>query len=140
MTNLSPIALKFVLIVLAIYAIFLAIDFGFGGFQTLDWQGITNFLNITDEARYGVQDSHFRFLSGVLAMMGLIMLVAVSNLKKYQQVLNLLFGLIFVGGVMRFTSGNFDVLFSTEILTAVFAETGLIIILYFWLAHEVKTA
>jgi len=138
MTNISRTALKTVLIILAVYAIFMAIDFGFGGFTTLGWQGTTDFLSISNEARYGVQDSHFRFFSGVLAMMGVAIFVAVSNLKKYQQVLNFLFALIFVGGLTRFTSGNFVVLFSAEILISLLAETLLVLILYFWLAREVN--
>jgi len=138
MNKISTTALKVVLVMLGLYGIFLAIDFGLGGFKTLGWQGSTDFLQIVDAARYGVQDSHFRFLGGAFAAIGVFIILAVTNLQKYQQALNLVLVLIFVGGIMRFTSGDFKVILSAEIFVALFAETVLMTGLYFWLAREVR--
>lgn len=138
MNTISSKALKTVLILLGIYGIFLSIDFGLGGITSLGWQGGTDFLLVTDAARYGVQDSNFRFFAGVFGVIGVLMILSVTNLKKYQEILNLMFVLIFVGGLMRFTSGDMAVLLSAEVAVALFVEIVLMIVLYFWLAREVK--
>jgi len=138
MNTISSKALKAVLVLLGIYGIFLSIDFGVGGIMSLGWQGGTDFLLVTDAARYGVQDSNFRFFAGVFGVIGVLMIMSVTNLKKYQKILNLMFVLIFVGGLMRFTSGNMSVLLSAEVAVALFVEIVLMTVLYFWLAREVK--
>ncbi len=138
MKNFSATALKAVLIVLGLYGLFISIDFGWGGFATLGWQGSTDFLQITDSARYGVQDSHFRFLAGAFSVVSAFVIFAVTDLQRHQKTLNLIFALIFVGGVTRFTSANFGVLFGTEIIVALFAEIGLMLILYVWLRRVVS--
>jgi hypothetical protein len=66
------------------------------------------------------------------------MIISATNLKRYQEILNLMFVLIFVGGLMRFTSGDIAVLLSAEVAVAIFLEIVLMIVLYFWLAREVK--
>ena len=138
MNSISTIALKTVLVLFGIFGLFLSLDFGLGGFETLGWQGSIDFLEVIDESRYGIQDSHFRFVGGVFAVIGLMMIVSVTNLPKYREALNFIFVLIFVGGLMRFASGNFDVLFDEKLMTALIAELVLTPMLYFWLRHEVK--
>jgi hypothetical protein len=138
MNSISSKALKAVLILLGLYGIFLSIDFGVGGIASLGWQGGTEFLLVTDEARYGVQDSNFRFFAGVFGVIGVLMIISATNLKRYQEILNLMFVLIFVGGLTRFTSGDIAVLLSAEVAVAIFVEIVLMIVLYFWLAREVK--
>lgn len=140
MSTLSKTALKVVLVILGAYGIFFAIDFGFGGFKSLGLQGPTDFLRTIDAARYGVQDSHFRFFAGTFSVIGAFVIFATTNLQKYQHTLNLIFALIFVGGIMRFTSGDFSVIFSAQIIVALFAEIVLMAILYFWLAREMRTS
>ncbi|MBA3470465.1 MAG: DUF4345 domain-containing protein [Herpetosiphonaceae bacterium] len=142
MNQIGSTTLKVVLALVGAYIIFIGIDFGFGGFKTLGWQGsgATDFVQISDAARYGVQDSHFRFLGGIMAAMGVLMLVAVTNLPKYHQGLKGMLALIVAGGIMRLTSGDGALLFGAEIGAALFAEIGLASLLYVWLAHVVKTA
>ena len=138
MNTLSSRALKAVFILLGLYGIFLSIDFGLGGISSLGWQGETEFLIVTNAARYGVQDSNFRFFAGGFGVIGLLMIIAATNLKKYQPILHVIFALIFVGGLMRLTSGNSAALLSPEVAVAIFVETILMAVLYFWLAREVK--
>ncbi|MBA3868335.1 MAG: DUF4345 family protein [Anaerolineae bacterium] len=131
MNTISSKALKAVLILLGIYGIFLSIDFGVGGITSLGWQGETEFLLVTNEARYGVQDSNFRFFGGGFGVIGVLMIMSATNLKKYQEILNLMFRLIFVSGLMRFTSGNIALLSSAELSVAIFIEIVLMIVLCF---------
>lgn len=135
----STIGLKTVLILFGLYGIFLGIDFGFGGFETLGWQASTDFIEVIDESRYQVQDSNFRFFGGMLALTGLLMIYAVTDLNKYKQALNLAFGLIIVGGLARFTSGNINLLLQEDIVIALIAELLLTAILYFWLVRETQS-
>lgn len=138
MKRISITAFKILLVLLGAFGIFMSIDFGVGGFSTLGWQGTTDFLTTLDETRYGIQDNHFRFLSGILGALSLFMIFAVTNLKKYQYSLNLIFALIFIGGLMRFTSGNFEILFGAEIGVALIAEMIFMPLLYLWLVWVVK--
>jgi hypothetical protein len=140
MNNISTTALKVVLVLFGFYGLFLALDFGPGGFKTLGLQGSTDFFQVTDAARYGVQDSNFRFVGGMLAAAGALMIFSVTNLQKYQPVLNTLLGVIFVGGLMRFASGDFVVLSSPEVLSALAGEIVLTAVLFVWLGRVVKTA
>ncbi len=137
-TNLS--ALKIVLVIFGAFAIFTGIDFEFGGFKTLGWQGSTDFIQIGDQTRYGGQDSNFRFFGGVLAAIGGFIIFAVTNRQKDQQTLKVIFALIVVGGLMRFTSGDFAVLFGADIRVALLVELGVMPLLYFWLGRALKTA
>jgi len=140
MKRISITTFKILLVLLGAFGIFMSIDFSVGGFRTLGWQGTTDFLTILDEIRYGIQDNHFRFLSGMLGALSLFMIFALTNLKKYQHTLNFIFALIFIGGLMRFTSGDFEILFGTEIGVALIAEIMVMPLLYLWLAWVVKTS
>ncbi len=139
MNNLSSTALKIVLIIVGAIAIFIGINVGFGGIETLGWQGSTDFLEVVDESRYLVQDSHVRFLGGAFGAIGLFLILATTNLVKYQQGLNLAFGVIFIGGLARFTMGDSDIIFGANIIGSLAAELILIPILAFWLSRVVKS-
>lgn len=133
MSNYSAIALKIVLLLIGVYGLFISIDFGVGGFTSLGWQGTTEMVEITNPMRYSVQDNHFRFLGGVFSLVSAFMIFAVTDLRKHRQVLNFCFALIIVGGLTRFTAGDFEVLLSPEIGVALFFEIVVIGGLYFWL-------
>lgn len=139
MNNINMKLLKIVLILVGIVGIVLGIDFGLGGIETLGWQGSKDFIDITDTTRYGVQDSNFRFFGGVIFAIGIFIIFAVQDLPKYQQVLKVIFGLMMVGGMARFTSGDFDVIFSVEIISALAIEVVLMAIVYVWLTQAVKS-
>lgn len=140
MNTKNSTALKVVLVAAGAYIIFIGIDFGFGGFKTLGWQGSgsTDFVQITDPARYGVQDSHFRFLGGAFGAIGVWMIAAVTDLRKHQRTLNALFTLIVAGGLMRLTAGDPDLLLGGEITLALLVEIALPPVLFVWLARVVK--
>lgn len=138
MNNKQPIALKTVLVLVGLLGLFLAADFGLGGFQTLGWQGSTDFLRITDAARYGVQDSNFRFANGMLAAIGAFLIMAATNPRQYQQGIKLVLVMIMVGGLTRFTAGDMDVLGKPDIIGALVVELGLMPVLLVWLSRTVR--
>lgn len=138
MNKLNIRALQMVLILVGLFAIYLGLDFGLGGIKPLGWQGSTDFLEVTDELRYGVQDSNFRFFEGMISAFGAFVIFAVTNLPKYEPTLKLVFASIFVGGMTRFSSGDFDVIFSTDIIIALSVELGLMSILYVWLTRALS--
>ncbi|HEY1014727.1 MAG TPA: DUF4345 domain-containing protein [Herpetosiphonaceae bacterium] len=137
MNTISMRALRIVLIGAGAFIVFLGIDFGFGGFRTLGWQGSgsTDFVQISDAARFGVQDSHFRFFGGAFGALGLWMIFAARDPRRYRQSLLLIFAAIAAGGLTRFTAGDRSLLFGRELGVALLVELGLSAVLAGWLAR-----
>lgn len=135
MNTISTRALKLVLIGAGAFIVFLGIDFGVGGFRTLGWQGSgsTDFVQVSDPARFGVQDSHFRFFGGAFGALGAWMIFATRDLRRHRQSLLLVLAAIAAGGCMRFTSGDLGLLFGPELAVALLIEIGLSAILAAWL-------
>ncbi len=127
MQRASLIGLKIVLVLVGLYSLYISIDFGVGGFETLGWQGVPPQLADPNNLRYNVQDSHFRFLAGVFGTLGVCILLAVRDLVKYRLVLQTIFSAFIVGGLLRLSANNFDVLFISELLLALIAEIGLML-------------
>lgn len=140
MSNISSLALRAILLVIGAFNVFLGINVGFGGIETLGWQVQAKFFEVTNEAVFLVRDSHIRFYGGLYVGIGLFLLLSVTDLRKYQSALNLVFALIFMGGLARFTMLRPDVLFGPDILVSLLAELVLMPVLYLWLARTVKSA
>jgi hypothetical protein len=139
MEGISSTALRVVLVIVGGFFVFVGLNIGFGGIQTLGLQGTTQFLTVTQEARYLVQDNHVRFLGGVFGALGLFLILGASNLKRYQAGLRLAFALTFIGGLARFTSQRPDVVFGPDVLMSVLGELVLMPILYVWLSRTLKS-
>ena len=137
MTNLSSNALRAILVIVGALIIYIGINVGFGGIRTLGLQGTTEFMEVTHEGRYLVQDSHVRFLGGVFGAMGLFFLLAAANLQKYQSALKVVFVLVFIGGLARFSSPG--IVFSPDVVGSLAVEIMLMPILYVWVSSVVKT-
>jgi len=128
---------KTILAIVGLFIIYVGINVGFGGIQTMGWQVSPDFVTVADEADFAVQDNHVRFLGGLFGAMGFVMLLAVTNLKRYQSELRLIFIVMFVGGIIRWTSLQPDVIFSANIITSFLAEVILMPVLFFWLPRVV---
>lgn len=135
MSRVETWALRAVLVALALYGVFLGLDFGWGGIAGLGWQGTTDFVTVTDTARYGVQDSHFRFLGGVFAALSVFIGVGATDLRRYRDGLRLAFALIFIGGLARLTVGDAAVLSHPDVVVALVFETVVMGALYVWLGR-----
>ena len=140
MSSLSSKVFRAILVVLGALNIFIGINIGFGGILTLGWQGQTKFLEVTNEYGYLMQDSHIRYFGGLYIGVGLFLILASTNLRKYQTALNLVFFLTFMGGLARFTMLRPDIIFGQDIIGSLLAELLLMPILYLWLSKLVKSS
>ncbi|MCB0172218.1 MAG: DUF4345 family protein [Anaerolineae bacterium] len=140
MSGISSIAFRLVLIVLGLLNIFIGINVGFGGISTLGLQGQTEFFEVTNEAVYLVRDSHIRYFGGLYLGLGLFLILASTNLYKYQTALKLVFVLVFIGGLARFTMMRPDVIFGQDIIGSLLTELLLMPILFIWLSKIVKSS
>lgn len=138
MNTLSANAFRGILIVVGAVIVLIGINVGGGGIQTLGLQGTRDFLAVTNEHRYTIQDNHVRFLGGLFGAMGIFMLFAATNPTRYQTGLQLVFILVFIGGLTRFTSLRPDIVFSPDSIVSTLTELVLMPILYFWLPRMVK--
>lgn len=138
MTNLSAKILCAVLIVLGILNIIIGLNVGLGGILTMGWQGQKPFFEITDQDAFLLQDSHIRFFGGLYLGIGLFLIFATTNLSKYKTALRLVFILIFLGGLARFSMMRPDVMFGHALLTSVLVELLLMPLLYLWLSKTIN--
>jgi len=139
MLQKGSIALRVLLIVLGVLNLLIGINVGFGGILTLGLQGQTKFFEIINEHGYLVQDSHIRFFGGLFGGIGLFLILASTNLRKYQMALNLVFAVIFIGGLARFTMLRADIVFGREIVVSLFVELVMMPIFYIWLSKTVES-
>ena len=140
MSDISSKAFRTILIVLGALNVFLGINVGFGGISTLGWQGQTEFFEVTNQDVYLMRDSHIRYFGGLYFGIGLFLILASTNLRKYQTALNLVFALIFMGGLARFTMLRPDIIFGQDIIGSLLTELILMPILYVWLSKIVKSS
>jgi hypothetical protein len=140
MINISSRTFRTLLVVLGALNIFIGLNVALGGISTMGWQGSTSFYEVTNETLFMIRDSHMRYYGGLYVGTGLFLILAVTNLRKYQTALNLVFALIFIGGLARFTMPRADVLFGKDILVSLVVELVLIPVLYVWLAKLVNSS
>jgi hypothetical protein len=71
---------------------------------------------------------------------GLFLILAVTDLRKYQTALNLVFTLIFLGGLARFTTMRPDILFGRDIIPSLVVELIFVPVLYLWLSNIIESS
>lgn len=113
----------------------LALNVVMGGVATAGWLGERPFFTVTDEAQYRLIDSHTRFLGGLFAATGLVLLLGALDPLKYAQALYVVFAGIFLGGVARFTKPDMEAFLSSDVGSALAAELILMPLLAFWLSR-----
>ena len=132
--------LRIALVLAGANTLFTGLNRAFGGIATLGWQGSTDFLSVISEHDYLIQDNHNRFLGGVWAAIGLMLIIAPLDLRRFQPVLNFIFALIFAGGLARFTAMRWDVVFGPDIIVSLAAELVGMPILFLWLSKTLKSS
>lgn len=126
--------LRIVLALFGIGVIFLGLNVGLGGIQTLGWQGGTApFLAITDPALFAIRDSHIRFIGGVWLGLGLLMLAGSLAFRQLRPVLMAFCALIFIGGLARFSGEGAALWFSPGIAPSLLLELAAMPLLALWL-------
>jgi Domain of unknown function (DUF4345) len=133
-------ALRAVLVVLGAVSAFVAINVAFGGLETLGLQGPTEHFEVTDHDAYLLRDSHARFYGGVYLGVAAFLILAATNLGKYRTALNVVFGLIFLGGVARLTQAEPGVTFGKNLGLSTVVELVGMPVLAAWLAHATRPA
>ncbi len=125
--------LRGVLAVVGAFIIFLGLNVGLGGIQTLGWQGGTaDFLTVTNAPVFDVRDSHVRFIGGVWLALGLLMLAGSFAFQRLRSVLVALSFMIFVGGIARLSGGDLALLLSAEIAPSFLFEIIIVPLLGWW--------
>lgn len=132
-------ALRTVLVLGGAFVVVTGFDSGLGGMRTLGWLGSNDFVAITDPYAFSVQDNHTKFLGGIWLGVGLTFWVGAWAPQRFRQALQLAFGLIFLGGLMRVASGNPEIVLSADIAGSWAAELIGMPILYFWHRHVVRS-
>lgn len=133
--------LRGVLAIVGAVIVFLGLNVGLGGIETLGWQGgAVPFVEITDPAVFAVRDNHFRFIGGVWLALGLLLLAASVAFRPLRSVVVAFAGMVFVGGLVRFGAGNPAVLLSADILPSLAFELVAmpLIGLWAWRAERAK--
>ena len=95
--------------------IFLGLNVGLGGIQTLGWQGTRDFISISDAAAFHVQDSHIRFIGGVWFGVGAAFLIGGFAMEKFRPTLIVLAAMIAIAGLFRLSELESGVIFSAAI-------------------------
>ncbi len=132
MTISTSAVFKTVLFLGGAFIVATGFDSGLGGMRTLGWLGSNDFVAITDPYAFSVQDNHTKFLGGLWLGVGLSFWVGVWNPVRFGQALQMAFGLIFLGGLMRVASSNPEIVLSADIVGSWIAELVGMPILYMW--------
>ncbi len=130
--------IRVILVIVGAFIVFVGVNVAFGGIQTLGWQVAQGFVSVTNEPNFLIQDNHVRFLGGVFGAVGVMLLLGATNLGRYQAELRLVFVLIFVGGLARFSSMQPTVIFGAGVVTSLITELVVMPILFFWLPRVVS--
>jgi hypothetical protein len=133
--KISRRSLKVVLALSGVFTIFTGLNRALGGMRTMGWQGATDFLQVISDHEYLIQDNHTRFLGGVWAGIGLLLLLSPLNLKALRPTLNLVFAIIFLGGLARFTAMRPDIVLGPDIVGSLIAELVGMPLLFLWVSR-----
>ena len=131
--------LRLALIALGAVSAFVAVNVAFGGLDTLGWQGPTDYVQVTDHDAYLLRDSHAHFYGGVYLGIAILLIVASTNVAKYRSALNVVFGLIFLGGVARLTQLEPGVTFGKDLAVSSLIELVGMPAMALWLAVATRS-
>ena len=132
--------LRMILAITGCVIVWLGLNVGLGGIQTLGWQGSADFMDVTDEPIYAIRDNHVRFIAGVWSAVGLLMIAGAFWITQMRGLLLSLFAMIFVGGLMRLSAADSGLLLSADIAPSLIAELVLFPLLALWIYRSVANA
>ncbi len=131
--------LKIVLALMAAFIVLSGLNIGLGGIPSLGWGGQKDFLTVTNESDYHIQDSHVRYVGGLWLGMGLFFFLSLTHLARYKPLLLFCFVLIFFGGLLRLFQGQPATTFRLPVLPSLLAELIGMPLLFFWLRKAVDS-
>lgn len=127
-----------VVVVLGAIIIFLGLNVGLGGIQTLGWQSTSDFVSVTDIATFQAQDSHIRFIGGVWFGVGAVFLIGGFAMSNFRQTLIILSAMIAFAGLFRLSGMDAGVIFSAAVAPSMAFELVGFPLLAWWLAASGK--
>ncbi len=125
--------LRVVLFLTGCVIVWLGLNVGLGGIETLGWQGSESFLRVTDPEVFAVRDNHVRFIAGVWMTVGLMLLTGAVMLRPMRAILIATMVMVFVGGLMRLSSADVALLSSAEIAPSLLGELVVFPFLGLWI-------
>lgn len=131
--------LRALLGLIGLVIIFLGLNVGFGGIQTLGWQGAGEFISIIDPALYEIRDNHVRFIGGVWLGVGLVFLASAFFLSQLKMTVLVMLGVIFLGGVARLSAMDAALLMSAEIVPSLIAELVVFPLIGVWVWRQERS-
>jgi hypothetical protein len=135
----TPTALRVVLTILGAVSAFVAINVAFGGLDTLGLQGPTDYFRVTDQHAFSIRDSHARYYGGVYLALGMFVIYAARDVRRFGQGLYVVFAMIFAGGLARLTQLDAAATFGTDLLPSTVIELVGIPALALWVAKASST-
>lgn len=130
--------LRSILFIIGAVVIFLGLNVGLGGFETMGWQGAQDFFTVTDARTFAIQDNHIRFIAGVWLSVGLVLIAGSFALNRLRSVLMALTAMVFLGGLMRLTASDSSVLLSSSIAPSLMTELLFFPLLGLWIFNTTK--
>ncbi|MBL1419645.1 MAG: DUF4345 domain-containing protein [Alphaproteobacteria bacterium] len=130
--------LKFVLWLVGAVVMMMGLNVGLGGISTLGWLSSADFVQISNETAYGVQDNHFRFLGGVWFGVGLLFFVGGFKLDFVCSTLIYLCLLIGLAGLFRLSALDMEIVLSAAIMPSFLLEIIGFPALAYWLWRVTK--
>ena len=124
------------LITVGLAIIFLGLNIGLGGMQTLGWQTSEPFLAVTNEPVFQVQDSHIRFIGGIWFGVGAVFVLGGFKQDTFQTTLIVLCVAIAVAGLFRLSDLSSGVVFSAAIMPSLALELFAFPLLGWWLLRS----
>jgi hypothetical protein len=115
---------------------FLGLNVGLGGIQTLGWQMPGSFMQITNETAFHVQDSHIRFIGGVWFGVGAVFFAGGFLRDALRSTLIVFCGLIALAGLFRLSGIEGGAVYSAAILPSLALELIGFPLLGWWLAKS----
>jgi hypothetical protein len=132
--------LNSVVVIVGVAIIFLGLNVGLGGIQTLGWQTTRDFISISDAATFHVQDSHIRFIGGVWFGVGVAFLIGGFAMNWFRPTLIVLSVMIAIAGLFRLSGMDSGVVFSAAIAPSIALELIGFPLLAWWLIASGKRA
>lgn len=131
--------LRALLGIIGLAIIFLGLNVGFGGIQTLGWQDAGEFISIVDDDLFKVRDNHVRFIGGVWLGVGLVFVASAFLFSQLKVTVLVLFGIIFVGGMARLSALDTALLSSVEIAPSLIAELVVFPLIGLWAWKQARS-
>lgn len=126
----SRVVLRALLLAVGAAVVLTGVNVGFGGIRTLGLQGPQDFIDVTNAAAFGAQDSHVRFLGGLWLGVGLLFAAGAFYLRKLRGALLAALALIVIGGLARFSAACAAL--GPSVLPSLIAELALMPALFAW--------